>query len=108
MKKSVKFIAKSIGVSIDSIKEALLELGYEENKGDDYSKSEYSTPVYNENTQHKLKMKLKPNSIYWYCDSCETLMNDQRGFKTITGIWKCKECGYLNDVTENNVQWNDD
>lgn len=31
-------------------------------------------------------------------------MNNQEGFTDWDGVWKCKKCGYLNDVTENNIK----
>lgn len=44
----------------------------------------------------------------WYCDGCNCEMNDQEGFTTITGTWICKECGYLNDVSNNNIYDSED
>jgi predicted RNA-binding Zn-ribbon protein involved in translation (DUF1610 family) len=41
--------------------------------------------------------------ITWYCDNCRTIMNGQPGFSTESGEWTCTECGFVNDVTENNV-----
>lgn len=43
----------------------------------------------------------------WYCDNCSILMNHQTGFTTSSDEWTCTECGYLNDVSNNNI-WNDD
>ena len=40
----------------------------------------------------------------WYCDGCGLLMNHQLGFSALTGIWTCTECGYLNDVSANNIR----
>lgn len=41
--------------------------------------------------------------IDWYCDGCGCYMNDQTGFNTDSGRWKCTNCGYDNDVTDGNV-----
>ena len=43
------------------------------------------------------------SEITWYCDGCNSILNDQSGFNTETGTWECKECGYINDVTNDNV-----
>lgn len=40
----------------------------------------------------------------WYCDHCNTLLNKQPRFTTRKGIWRCKKCGALNDVSEGNVR----
>lgn len=37
--------------------------------------------------------------IYWFCDKCETFLNLQDGFNTESGLWKCRRCGFENDVT---------
>lgn len=39
----------------------------------------------------------------WYCDSCGAFLNSQSGFTVSSGIWTCEECGYENDVTEDNI-----
>lgn len=44
----------------------------------------------------------------WYCDGCDALMNSQPGFTTSSEIWTCTECGYVNDVTEDNIRYDDD
>ena len=43
------------------------------------------------------------SNIDWYCDECNTYLNDQAGFNTSSGRWTCSECGYENDVTEDNI-----
>ena len=47
--------------------------------------------------------KDKEEGILWFCDDCETLMNIQPGFNTDTRKWRCRECGFVNDVTEENL-----
>ena len=44
----------------------------------------------------------------WYCDECDTYMNSQPGFTTSSGEWTCTECGYVNDVSEDNIIYDDD
>ena len=41
--------------------------------------------------------------IHWYCDDCGEYLNNQHGFTTETGFWKCEKCGFINDVTKNNM-----
>lgn len=39
----------------------------------------------------------------WYCDGCHAVLNEQDGFNITTGVWVCTECGFENDVTEDNL-----
>lgn len=39
----------------------------------------------------------------WYCDGCNTKLNDQSGFTTDYSTWECAECGHDNDVTSANL-----
>ena len=39
----------------------------------------------------------------WHCDNCRVYMNSQPGFTTVSDKWTCAECGYENDVSENNI-----
>ena len=43
----------------------------------------------------------------WYCDNCGAFMNSQSGFSVHSGTWKCKACGYKNDVTAANIYYDD-
>ncbi len=43
------------------------------------------------------------DDITWYCDGCNSVLNEQEGFNTYSGSWECTECGYFNDVTSDNV-----
>lgn len=38
----------------------------------------------------------------WYCDNCDVHLNTQPGFRA-GGTWTCSECGYLNDVSTDNI-----
>ena len=46
--------------------------------------------------------------VTWYCDGCDAELNRQSGFSTESGTWVCEECGYENDVTEDNILDEDD
>ena len=39
----------------------------------------------------------------WYCDNCDAHLNNQSGFSAHTGSWTCAECGYVNDVSDDNI-----
>lgn len=41
--------------------------------------------------------------VLWYCDSCDTFMNKQPGFNPNGKTHKCIQCGFINDITEENV-----
>ena len=36
----------------------------------------------------------------WYCDKCNTLLNNQIGFDVNCGTWNCTECGEINYINE--------
>lgn len=42
--------------------------------------------------------------IFWFCDECGRFMNVQPNFTDKTGAWKCIACGFVNDVSEENVE----
>ncbi|MCR5654403.1 MAG: serine/threonine protein kinase [Lachnospiraceae bacterium] len=37
-------------------------------------------------------------NIAWICDGCGEMLNIQPGFSEDCGIWKCKKCGYANEI----------
>lgn len=41
--------------------------------------------------------------VFWFCDECGRFMNVQPGFTDKTGAWKCISCGFVNDVSKENV-----
>lgn len=43
------------------------------------------------------------SGVEWFCDGCHSTLNDQIGFTTSYSTWECTECGYENDVTDDNV-----
>ena len=45
----------------------------------------------------------KNNDVTWYCDGCNSVLNNQEGFNTNTETWTCTECGFENDVTSSNI-----
>ena len=47
--------------------------------------------------------QLSGRKVTWYCDGCNSILNEQPGFNTNSGSWTCTECGYENDVTAENI-----
>ncbi|PKU88363.1 hypothetical protein CQR48_1622 [Bifidobacterium thermophilum] len=39
----------------------------------------------------------------WYCDNCDIELNSQSGFTVENGSWRCEICGYVNDVSADNI-----
>ena len=97
-KKSIRFIARDLSVCYDYVKRNIDEMGI---GPDDYS--HMGTPTYNEETQKDIQVYMNIG-IDWYCDSCGDHMNEQEGFNTHSGSWICKKCGYINDVTKDNLR----
>lgn len=44
----------------------------------------------------------------WYCDNCNTFMNNQNGFNRSGGWWTCAKCGTHNDVSLGNTRWDEE
>lgn len=42
--------------------------------------------------------------VFWFCDECETYLNNQEGFNPKALKHICTNCGYENDTTENNIK----
>lgn len=45
----------------------------------------------------------KDNTVFWFCDECDAYLNIQQNFNTDKGTWKCTECDFVNDVSEDNI-----
>ena len=42
--------------------------------------------------------------VFWFCDECETYLNNQEGFNTHGSKHICQNCGYENDTTLANIK----
>lgn len=42
--------------------------------------------------------------VFWFCDECETYLNNQEGFDPHGSRHVCKNCGYENDTTFENIK----
>lgn len=108
--KTIKSLAKFIGKTINATTEILEDLdiidsdGYftEEGYNYGYTNDEYEN-VYDSNVLRAVQSKL--GTIDWYCDCCNCYMNNQTGFNTVSGYWTCANCGEVNDVSDNNIEW---
>ena len=43
------------------------------------------------------------DDVEWYCDNCDAHLNNQSGFHVESGMWTCKKCGWINDVSDSNI-----
>ena len=42
--------------------------------------------------------------VFWFCDECETYLNNQEGFDKHSPKHICRNCGYENDTTFDNIK----
>lgn len=42
--------------------------------------------------------------VFWFCDECETYLNNQEGFDRNASKHICRNCGYENDTTFDNIK----
>ncbi len=108
MKWGIKSLAKELHRPINEVRNTLKNIGYQDDEGnltgDSTSHSGWRVPTFDEDTKTRLNVMLNPQWYDWYCDGCGCRLNDQPGFKTILGVWKCAECGYINNVTSDNLR----
>ena len=38
-------------------------------------------------------------SIVWHCDSCNDILNSQKGFSVHNGVWECSKCQFVNRIS---------
>lgn len=44
--------------------------------------------------------------IWWYCNSCGALLNNQNNFTAVNGKWICTACKRENTVIEDSISKN--
>lgn len=68
--------------------------------------------VYNKHTKvwnclecrYQLSQKsLRKGMVFWFCDDCDAYLNVQEGFESAKDRFVCKNCGFENDITKNNI-----
>lgn len=42
--------------------------------------------------------------VFWFCDECNSYLNNQEGFNQKAGRHICEKCGYKNDTTFDNIK----
>ena len=48
--------------------------------------------------------KFEDDYVFWFCDECNTYLNNQEGFDRKSSKHICRKCGYENDTTFDNVK----
>ena len=48
--------------------------------------------------------EFEDNYVFWFCDECQTYLNNQEGFDRSAAKHICRNCGYENDTTFENVK----
>ena len=41
--------------------------------------------------------------VWWYCDRCNASLDEQPGFDDHYDTWTCRECGYRNTISEEDI-----
>ena len=41
--------------------------------------------------------------VFWFCDKCNSYLNIQEGFNRKAVTWKCKKCGYVSALVDDNL-----
>ena len=49
-------------------------------------------------------VEFEDNFVFWFCDECDTYLNNQEGFNKDAKKHICINCGYENDITFENVK----
>ena len=58
-----------------------------------------------ENCGYKLSAdEFEDDYVFWFCDGCNTYLNNQDGFDRHSTHHICQRCGYENDTTFDNVK----
>lgn len=42
-------------------------------------------------------------AVNWWCDNCDALLNEQPGFSDSHRTWKCRNCGHVNRIDEDQI-----
>lgn len=48
--------------------------------------------------------EFEDNYVFWFCDDCQTYLNNQEGFDRNAVKHICRNCGYENDTTFDNIK----
>lgn len=53
---------------------------------------------------HSGANEFEDDYVFWFCDECNTYLNNQEGFDRSASRHICKKCGYENDTTFDNLK----
>ena len=104
---AIKYIARDLRTSYQMIIKILIDLGYLYSDGS-ITPEGRSRGLYefsqggigaNQYVLNEIISVFDPTTK-WYCDHCDSLLNDQQGFTNRYRTWVCKECGYENVVVD--------
>lgn len=122
--KSAKQIGEVIGKSSQEVNKLLKEKGFLDGKPGEYTVTDkgkryselrhksngyggyaargWEFVMWDEAIIHEICDDRFPG-IIWYCDKCHAYLNRQKGFDDHKKTWKCTECGYKNEISEDNI-----
>jgi len=43
------------------------------------------------------------SDVDWFCDRCDSYLNNQVGFNDRKYIWQCSECNHKNSISSANI-----
>ena len=53
---------------------------------------------------HVTEKEFLDDGVFWFCDECESFLNNQEGFDSHSSKHICRNCGYENDTTLDNIK----
>ena len=56
----------------------------------------------------KMAKRKQFEDIIWFCDSCGDRLDLQPYFSDWRGSWRCKNCGFRNEINLESIDWGDD
>lgn len=48
-------------------------------------------------------MENRFSDVDWFCDRCDSHLNNQVGFDDNKYIWQCTECNHKNSISSTNI-----
>ena len=53
---------------------------------------------------HFREKEFLDDGVFWFCDECESFLNNQEGFDSHSSKHICRNCGYENDTTLDSIK----
>lgn len=79
------------------------ELRQKDNGYGGYAARSWEFVMWDEAILYEISDEKYPD-IDWYCDKCNSFLNDQKGFSDHRKTWKCLECGFKNEISAKNIR----